>query len=199
MAIERVVLGVMLLLTACGKGAAPAASVGAAAPVAGLSPQTMTDALYAVMSADRAVYATEVVQRLQNEKKVLKATERFREEDTLPLPAQMFRMGAERVSKGKGGVSYALLSLWPVNKQNQPRTEVERAGLRAVADSGKSYYTEEEIRGKRYFTAIYPDKAVSPACVSCHNDHADSPRADFKEGDVMGGVVIRISLDGDHQ
>jgi hypothetical protein len=36
---------------------------------------------------------------------------------------------------------------------------------------------------------------VSPVCISCHNEHKDSPRKDFKLGDVMGGVVIRIPLD----
>jgi hypothetical protein len=30
--------------------------------------------------------------------------------------------------------------------------------------------------------------------VSCHNDHKDTPRTDFKLGDVMGGVVIRVPL-----
>jgi hypothetical protein len=35
---------------------------------------------------------------------------------------------------------------------------------------------------------------VSEACGQCHNDSVDSPRADFKLGDVMGGVVIRVAL-----
>jgi hypothetical protein len=30
--------------------------------------------------------------------------------------------------------------------------------------------------------------------VSCHNQHKDSPRKDFKLNDVMGGVVIRIPI-----
>jgi len=47
-----------------------------------------------------------------------------------------------------------------------------------------------------HFTAIYPDVGVAPVCVSCHNGHKDSPRRDFKLGDVMGGVVIRIPLEG---
>ena len=37
--------------------------------------------------------------------------------------------------------------------------------------------------------------AVAPVCASCHNDHIDTPRSDFKIGDVMGGVVIRIPVD----
>ncbi len=46
-----------------------------------------------------------------------------------------------------------------------------------------------------YFTAVYADVAVAPVCTSCHNEHKDSPKRDFKLGDVMGGVVIRIPLE----
>jgi hypothetical protein len=53
---------------------------------------------------------------------------------------------------------------------------------------------QEELGGVKYFTAVYPDVALAPACISCHNKHKDSPRNDFKIGEVMGGVVIRIPL-----
>jgi hypothetical protein len=73
---------------------------------------------------------------------------------------------------------------------------VEKTGLKFIADNkGKNYYAEEVLGGKKYFTAVYPDMGVSPVCISCHNEHKDSPRKDFKLGDVMGGVVIRIPLD----
>lgn len=162
----------------------------------GITPQQMADALFAVMSSDRAVYTKQVVNRLQNEEKVIKASEHWKDEKALPLPAQMFRMGAEEVTTKNAGFSYALLSLWPVNKQNAPKTDVEKAGLQFVADSkgASNYYSREALGGKNYFTAVYADIAVSKACVSCHNSHDDSPRTDFKLDDVMGGVVIRIPV-----
>lgn len=166
-----------------------------AAAEQGVSYQRMADALHAVMDADRAVYTRLVVDRLQNEDKVIKASEHWKDDKALPLPAQMFRFGAERVTQKKAGFSYSLLSLWPVNKQNAPRTDAERAGLKAVADKPASaYYTQEVLGGKKYFTAVYADVAVSPACVACHNQHRDSPRTDFKLGNVMGGVVLRIPM-----
>ena len=36
------------------------------------------------------------------------------------------------------------------------------------------------------------DKATVEACAKCHNEHADSPRKDWKVGDTMGALVIRI-------
>jgi hypothetical protein len=165
----------------------------AAAPTGGVTHQQMADALHAVMESDRTVYTKNVVNRLQNKENVIKASEHWEDDKALPLPAQMFRMGAELASKKNAGFTYSLLSLWPVNKQNTPKTEVEKAGLDFVAkNTGKSFYDKEQLGGQSYFTAVYADTAVADACVSCHNGHKDSPRRDFKLGDVMGGVVIRI-------
>lgn len=162
----------------------------------GIDPQTFADSLFAVMSSDRAVYTQRVVNRLQNDEKVIKASEHFEDDKALPLPAQMFRFGSEMVAEQTDKFTYQLLSLWPVNKQNAPTTEIEKAGLEFIAaNPGENYYSEEELGGRNYFTAVYADKAVAPACVTCHNDHKDSPRTDFKIGDTMGGVVIRIPLD----
>jgi hypothetical protein len=157
----------------------------------------MADALHAVMEADRTVYTRQVVNRLQTEEKVIKASEHWKDEKALPLPAQMFRMGSELAAQKNSDFAYALLSLWPVNKQNEPKTEVEKTGLQYVVDhKGENYYSEEQLGGHTYFTAVYPDVAVAQACISCHNGHADSPRTDFEMGDVMGGVVVRIPLAG---
>jgi hypothetical protein len=30
--------------------------------------------------------------------------------------------------------------------------------------------------------------------LSCHNNHKDTPKRDFKLDDVMGGVVVRVAL-----
>jgi hypothetical protein len=156
--------------------------------------QAFTDALYEVMSADREVYASQVVHRLQNQDRVIKASEHWKEDKALPLPAQMFRMGSERVRERTKAFTYSLISLDPINRQNGPRTEAEKVGLAALAGRRGNHYTEETLGGLRYFTALYPDKAVSQACVDCHNTHPDSPRKDFKLGDVMGGIVIRVAL-----
>lgn len=161
----------------------------------GISPQAMADALHSVMEADRTVYTRLIVNRLQNEEQVIKASEHWQDDKALVLPAQMFRYGAEMVAEKGAAFSYSLLSEWPVNKQNLPRTDTEKAGLAFVANNpGENYYAEEELGDVRYFTAVYADTAVAKACITCHNDHKDSPRSDFKMGEVMGGVVIRIPL-----
>ena len=177
------------VLAAC--GSPPGESPGSGA----ISPRVMADALHTVMEADRTVYASHVVNRLQDEEGVIEASEHWQDDQALPLPAQMFRMGAELAADRTDLFRYSLLSRWPVNKRNAPRTELEIQGLDAVAeDPSQPFYGTESLGGVEYFTAVYPDTAVSPACINCHNAHRDSPRDDFQLGDTMGGIVIRIAL-----
>jgi hypothetical protein len=164
---------------------------------AGVEPKLMTDALFAVMKADRVNYNQLIVTRM-GPKGVgaVNPVEHWKDiDDGIPLPAQMFRLGSEKVAEMTDSFTYSLQSIWPVNKQNAPKTDVEEVGLQYVVDNpGMNYYGEETLGGQKYFTAVYPDVAVGAACVDCHNEHKDTPRTDFKLGDVMGGVVIRVPL-----
>lgn len=177
-------------LACCGGPAAPERH-----EAGSISPQVMADALHAVLESDRTVYARQVVHRLQDQEEVILASEHWQDDKALPLPAQMFRMGAEMVANKTDAFSYALISKWPVNKQNEPGTEAEIVGLDSVANNpSAAFYARESLGDAEYFTAVYADIAVSPACIACHNAHKDSPRDDFELGDAMGGVVIRILL-----
>lgn len=166
-----------------------------------ITPRIMADALHLVMDSDRAVYTKRIVNRLAAKEKVITASEHFDDEKALVLPAQMFRFGSELVAeraekKPDINFSYSLQSLWPINKQNAPKTDAEKEGLQYIVDNpGKNFYANEKLGDVTYFTAVYPDVAVSPVCASCHNEHKDTPKDDFKIGDTMGGVVIRIPVD----
>ncbi len=90
-----------------------------------VSYKDMADALHAVMESDRTVYTRMVVNRLQNEEKVIKATEHFKDDKSLPLPAQMFRFGAEMVAEKK--MRLQLLAAVAVADQQAEPAE-DRAG-----------------------------------------------------------------------
>ena len=177
-----------LFLAACGDDK-PAST--------GIEPKMLTDSLFAVMKADRTNYTKLIIKRLGPEgAKAIMPNEHWEDMDNgAPLPAQMFRFGAEAVAEKTTDFAYSLQSLWPINPQNAPKTPVEKEGLKYIADHpGENYYGEEELGGVKYYTAVYPDVAVATPCIACHNAHKDSPRSDFKMGEVMGGVVIRVPL-----
>ena len=160
----------------------------------GIPVQQVADMLQAVMAADRTVYTTRVVNRLQNEDKVITADEHFVDKKALPLPAQMFRFGAEKAAEKNKSFSYSLLSLWPVNKQNAPRTDGEKDGLEVRRrEQGQELLRRGNARRKEVLHRhlCRPRRLARPA--SAATTATRKARAsDFKLGDVMGGVVIRI-------
>ena len=162
-----------------------------------ISMEHYTDSVFQVIKAHRTAYAKLIINRLVNDEQVIEASEHWKDDKALLLPAQMFRETGTILQESGSDISFSLLSIWPINKQNSPQTDAEKKGLDFVkANPGKNYYEQEKLGPKTYFTAVYPDNAVSMACVTCHNDHKDSPKTDFKMADNMGGVVIRIPVKG---
>ncbi len=162
----------------------------------GIPHRQVADMLYELAFANRKVYTRDIVQRLSNEESVVTASEHYKNEKGLPLPAQMFRFAAEELLDETGETGdfwLALRALTPINEAMGPITPVEEQGLQHVkANPKERFYAEENFFGKQSFVAIYADVASVEACVSCHNSHPKSPRNDFKLGDVMGGVIIRL-------
>ena len=156
----------------------------------GISYRMVADFIHDIIEADRTLYTTHVVDRMQETGTAI-ASEGWRERNALPLPAQMLLLSGERVrSKGRG-LNYRLASLWPIYKKNGPANDFERKGLKAVQQNPSEPYTGfVKYQGERIFVAIYADLAVSKSCVNCHNRHLLSPKRDQKFGDVMGGVII---------
>ena len=180
----------------------PAEPAEPAAPVAevegGVPYKMFADAVHAVMMADRTVYAKQVVTRLKKQDAPVEPSEYWEDEEhTIPLPAQMFRMGASLVDENpNAGFTYGLKSSWPLNEQNKPGSEMEKAALKHMEETGENFYGEEELGGKKYFVAAYPDRAVAEACWVCHNEHSNrqDDYPEFEKDDVMGGVIVRVPM-----
>ncbi len=154
----------------------------------------VADYVHSVIQADREFYTTDIVERMQM-RGIVFAAENWRETSRLPLPAQFLLESGRMVAQQRNGIRFRLISNWAINKTNRPATDFERAGLAEILlnpDRPHTGVTTEE--GRPVFQALYPDRALSQTCVSCHNGHPNSPKKDFKPHDVMGGVVVTLPL-----
>jgi uncharacterized protein DUF3365 len=159
-----------------------------------IAPEKVADYVHAVIEADRTIYTTHVVDRMQ-EKGITSAVEHWEQQNALPLPAQFLQYSGRVAAEKGSGIRYRLISLWPIYQRNAPATEFERKGLEAVISHPQPPFTGTVTSGqKQFFQAIYADTAVAKACVTCHNSHPLSPKRDFKLNEVMGGIVITIPL-----
>jgi hypothetical protein len=157
-----------------------------------VAPEVVADYVHAILEADRTVYAKHIVNRLQKEN-VIYASENWWEENTLLLPAQFLLNASDLIKNMRLGLDYKLTSLWPINPHNGAANKFERIGLETVASQPfRPYIGTLQVGKQSYFQAVYPDIAVTPACVTCHNSHPKSPKHDFKLHDVIGGIVVSI-------
>ena len=161
---------------------------------AGIPPDIVADYVHAVIESDRTFYTVHVVERLQN-KGVIVASENWRVADTLPLPVQFLRESSDLSVQTGTKFHYRLIGLSPINPENGPATEFERKALEHVQRQPDRPYTGILTNGnERSFAAVYADRAVSQACIGCHNAHPRSPKRDFQMQDVMGAIAITIPL-----
>lgn len=174
--------------------ASVAVAVARAGETAGIPPEMVAEYIHAIVQADRSIYSTHVVEQLQN-RKITEAAEDWKEKGALPLPAQMLQMAGQEIQGLGLGLRIRLASLGPIYTKNRPADQFERAGLEAVAKDPQKPYTGIIIeRDRRYFKAIFADRAVAMACVACHNNHPLSAKRDYKLYDVIGGIIISFPV-----
>ncbi len=184
---------------------------GSTQATAGISPEVAVDYVHTVLLADRTAYTKHVVNRLKKLEGKDKAdgvipaeaTEGWEQAGGVPLPAQMFRLGSEvaaETADEKGiGFTYNLISTWNINDSHAPKSEFEKKAMEEVNKTGEPYKEYQEIGGQKYFSALYPDKAVAEACVTCHNTHPVHleryPDKKFEMDEVMGGIIINLPIE----
>ncbi len=163
-------------------------------PATGVPPRIVADYLHAVIMAHRHFYTIHIANRLLQEG-VVEVSENWQATKSLPLPVQVIQETSEIAELTGTRVRYHLISQWPINKANAPATEFERKGLEAVQTHPHQPYSGMiGPGGEQLFGTVYADLAVTKACIDCHNAHPNSPRSDFKVGDVVGGLVITFPL-----
>ena len=202
MALFALAAAICFTAVACSSGGGT--TTAAAGP--SISPELTADYIHAVLAADRTAYTKHVVNRAKTlegkpkEEGVLavESTEGWQQTDGIPLPAQMFRLGSEIASED-GAFTYSLISPWNINDNQAPKSEFEETAVQEMVDTGEPVRGYQEVAGQAYYSAMYPDKAVAEACVTCHNTHPVHleryPDKVFEMDDVMGGIIINIPVD----
>jgi PAS domain S-box-containing protein len=145
--------------------------------------------------ADRAYYTKVVVPRIEQLGGQL--TAQYHEiPGGLPLPATFMREVSEMTRSGQGHYTAELLSPWPINKKQGVLDPFQQEGFAYLTQHREGIFSRIEVmNGQRTLRFLKGDFASAEACATCHNTHPDSPKRDFRQNDLMGGVEIRIPLE----
>lgn len=134
----------------------------------------------------RVLYTKEIVQA--GKKRGLKFDEEWQESHIVagPLPAQFLRETAIYLEKSPVRLGLYLGSDFPINKVNQLSGQ-QLTQFNQMKIKLKDVYFH--IPDDQTYVYMSPDVAISKACVSCHNEHKQTPKNDWKMSDVMGATT----------
>jgi methyl-accepting chemotaxis protein len=117
-------------------------------------------------------------------------------ENTIPLPATMILDLSELLQKQ--GVHLSLYSPYPYpNRQGRQLDAFGRAAWDYFATNPDGVFSRREmVNGKDVVRVAVADRMTDQSCVSCHNSRPDSPKRDWKLGDVRGVLENATVIDG---
>jgi adenylate cyclase len=152
-----------------------------------------SDEISRIIDDMRGFYASDVVGRVAEHRTAL-PTHNYKSVDGgIPIPATLSIELGKRISGRNDAVQYRFVSDLPF-RGREPHTldAFEIGALAALRRDPKQRIVE--VSGSIFDRTI---RLVSPvllgqACVNCHNTHPDSPRHDWKVGDVRGIQEITI-------
>ena len=121
-------------------------------------------------------------------------TEHYKDQaGAIPIPATMTLDLVEFMSQRDASIEARFISDFPFPQRAS--REISQFDIDALAklraDNVSEFYRFESSQGAKellYATPII----MLPTCVTCHNNHPDSPKQDWQVGDVRGIQVITI-------
>ncbi|WP_300026735.1 DUF3365 domain-containing protein [uncultured Maribacter sp.] len=124
----------------------------------------------------------------------MKFDEDWRKDDVEagPLPALFLRGVATSIRKGPVPLGLYLGSDFPINNANKFEGEQESLFEDIKVTQKPKYFYDES---QELYTAMFADLASAQACVTCHNDHPQTAKTDWKLGDVMGATTWQYPKD----
>jgi hypothetical protein len=155
-------------------------------PAADTPQETTVKYILQTAQAFRTVYSKTIVE--QADRVGVKPTENWATEPHgIMLPAQFVKAAGTEIKDFDLG----LIGLTPIYKANLPKTKAE-------ADALQKLMANSEIKVLTFtdgnqFKGVAADYAIVQACADCHNRHPGSPKKDFRQGDLMGAIVVRLN------
>lgn len=145
--------------------------------------------LLAAFRSFRTIYVSQVLERVQ--KVGIQPKEEWASDDhAVMLPFQFVKMAALEMKSHIKNLDIGLISLTPIYTANFPKTQAEVEALKKlVANPSQTVVT---FRDGKEFKGLAGDFAIEQSCVDCHNHHPNAQRKDFKKGDLMGAIVVRL-------
>ena len=150
------------------------------------------------LDAFQSMYSSKIVARVKSHG--IKIAHNYLEQDgAIPYPATFSIELAAAINDPESGIRTRLYSDYPFSfrKDGGPKDQYESLALthlRFAQDNDTPFVRFEEVDGRwslRYAKAL----VMKQSCVDCHNTHLESPKKNWKLGDVRGVREVIFPLD----
>ncbi len=151
--------------------------------------------LNSVVSSVRAYYASNVVGRVLASPGSTKVVHNYESiPGAIPIPATLSLELGRVISEQQQNITYRFVSDFPF-KERAPHAldSFETGALADLRKNPEQQLTEVSASVFNDHVRLVAPVVMGAACVSCHNAHPDSPKRDWKVGDVRGIQEIVIS------
>ncbi|QOG18540.1 DUF3365 domain-containing protein [Bradyrhizobium sp. SEMIA] len=152
--------------------------------------------LNSVITSVRSYYASNVVGRiLANPNGTTKVVHNYESvPGAIPIPATLSLELGRVIGAQQENITYRFVSDFPFqNRAPHQLDKFEKDALDALRKDPEQKIVDTE-------TSLFSDKVrlvapvtMGPACVSCHNSHPESPKKDWKVGDIRGIQEVIIA------
>ena len=146
----------------------------------------------------RAYYTKNIVAKVKKNKAMKINYDHKVKGDTIPLPATMIHDLSSIISNDKKGMKLKLYSAYPFpNRENRRLDDFSKKALSHFDESKSSepFYSDEILNNQHVVRVAIADFMVANACVNCHNSRADTPKNDWRLGDVRGVLEVILPID----
>jgi hypothetical protein len=175
-------IGTMMRIVAIGSLIGTTASPGLAVEE---SKELAVKSILETVKAIRTAYSKGVLEQVK--RAGIKPSENWKTDDhAIMLSAQLVKAVGAEIQDFELG----LIGLTPLYKSNLPQTQAESDALKKMmADPDLKTLT---FADGNQFKGLAADYAIVQECADCHNTHPNASRKNFKQGDLMGAIVVRI-------
>jgi class 3 adenylate cyclase len=151
--------------------------------------------LNSVVSSVRSYYASNVVGRILAHPGTTQVVHNYETiPGAIPIPATLSLELGKVISEQQQNISYRFVSDFPFkNRAPHQLDDFEKASLQSLRNNPDQKIVDAACSTFSDRVRLIAPVIMGPACVSCHNVHPESPKRDWKVGDVRGIQEVAIT------
>jgi methyl-accepting chemotaxis protein len=143
----------------------------------------------------RAYYTEHVAGKLIKEGTFKPSIDHKSNDKAIPLPATMIHDLSALLAERDTTIN--LYSKYPFpNRASRQLDDFQQQAWEFLSrNPDLTFSRNEERNGRQVVRVAVADTMATPACVNCHNSHPQSPKKDWKQGDVRGVLEVVSVID----